>query len=96
MLTQDQSQFTKLTAQTQVDRKKEKEIGARMISADYTDVEALTKVLEDSKIHTVISTLPLLGTAQHELNLVAAADKSSTTRRYVPSTWVIDFEDDLV
>ncbi|KAH6668598.1 hypothetical protein F5X68DRAFT_249384 [Plectosphaerella plurivora] len=77
------------------DEEKANEIGARIISADYTSVEALTKLLEDNKIQTVVSTLQLMGGAQHELNLVVAADRSSTTRRYVPSTWVVDFGEEF-
>ena len=57
---------------------------------DYGDVNGLTQILEDSGIETVISTLNLEHEAgsQAQLNLIAAADRSRTTRRIIPSEFL--------
>ncbi|KAL5610874.1 hypothetical protein FOBRF1_006991 [Fusarium oxysporum] len=73
------------------DEKKEKEIGARIIPVDYTSIDALTKVLEDNRIQTVISALNTMGVAEPELNLIAAADRASATKRYIPSIWGAEY-----
>ena len=65
----------------------EKDLGARIVPVDYTSVDALTKTLEDNKVDTVISTLSGLVGPEPDFNLIAAAEKSSTTKRYVPNTW---------
>ncbi|WAO87485.1 NmrA domain-containing protein [Fusarium falciforme] len=65
------------------DEEKEKQIGARILQVDYTNIEALTKVLED------LSTEP-------EFNLIAAADKSTPTKRYVGNVWGVDYTDEFV
>lgn len=58
---------------------------------DYTSIDALTKVLEDNRIQTVISALNTMGVAEPELNLIAAADRASTTKRYIPSIWGAEY-----
>ncbi|KAM5361869.1 hypothetical protein ACJA88_014287 [Fusarium oxysporum] len=73
------------------DEKKEKEIGARIIPVDYTSIDTLTKVLEDNRIQTVISALNTMGVAEPELNLIAAADRASATKRYIPSIWGAEY-----
>lgn len=65
----------------------EKDLGARIVPVDYTSVDALAKTLEDNKVDTVISTLSGLVGPEPDFNLIAAAEKSSTTKRYVPNTW---------
>lgn len=54
---------------------------------DYTSIDTLTKVLEDNMIQTVISALNTMVVAEPELNLIAAADRASATKRYIPSIW---------
>jgi hypothetical protein len=51
---------------------------------------SLTKILEDHHIDTVISTINLETDAGSEaqLNLIAAADESRVTRRFIPSEFV--------
>jgi hypothetical protein len=70
-----------------VDEEKQKAIGATFISVDYTDVDSLTKVLEENKVETVVSTISGMGDVQPELNLIKASDKSTLTKRYIPSIW---------
>jgi hypothetical protein len=56
---------------------------------DYNDIESLTKILDDNSIHTIISTIAVRDevAAQSELNMIAAATKSSSVKRYVASCW---------
>lgn len=60
-----------------------------MFAVDYNDVEQLTKTLEENNVHTVISTIVMYDAvaAQSEMNLIAAAAKSSPTKRFVASNW---------
>ncbi|KAF6809278.1 hypothetical protein CMUS01_13717 [Colletotrichum musicola] len=60
---------------------------ARIAKVDYDDVEGLKQLLESENVETVISTISILSAAQSQaqLNLIAAADSSSSTRRFVPS-----------
>ena len=62
---------------------------AKVIAVDYTNVEELTKTLEENNIHTVISTIVMYDpeAAQAERSFIAAADKSSCTKRFVVSNW---------
>jgi len=67
-----------------------------VFAVDYNDVEQLTKTLEEHNVHTVISTIVMFDptAAQAEANLVAAAAKSSTTKRFVSSNWGTATPDD--
>lgn len=58
---------------------------------NYTDLETLTAILQYRNIDTVISTINLETEAgsQAQLNLIAAADRSQTTRRFIPSEFHI-------
>lgn len=62
---------------------------AKVIAVDYTNVEELTKTLEENNIHTVISTIVMYDpeAAKAERNFIAAAEKSSCTKRFVVSNW---------
>ncbi|TEA12126.1 Oxidoreductase swnN [Colletotrichum sidae] len=53
----------------------------------YDDVDSLVRVLEDNGIDTVISALTMESEAgsKSQLNLIAAADRSSATHRFIPS-----------
>lgn len=57
---------------------------------DYSDVEALTRALEENNIHTVVSALQMLeagGSVSREVELIRAADASKTTKRMISSNW---------
>jgi hypothetical protein len=56
---------------------------------DYSNVEALTRVLEDNKIHTLISALTMFPSEGEvrEVELIRAADASKTTKRMISSEW---------
>jgi len=79
-----------LTAE-QASETKSKELGADVLAIDYTDVNSIVKVLEDHKIDTLISTLGSMFGQDPELALIQAADKSKSTKRYIPSAWGIKY-----
>lgn len=56
---------------------------------DYNDIEQVTRLLEISNVHTVISTIAVLNeaTGRSELDLVAASARSATTKRFIASNW---------
>ncbi|KAI1244184.1 hypothetical protein MGN70_014054 [Eutypa lata] len=66
-------------------------VGLPIVEVDYQSVDALVAVLEKHQIHTVISTLALHihGVGQAQLNLIEAANKSATTKRFVASSWAV-------
>ncbi|KAI8712566.1 NmrA domain-containing protein [Fusarium sp. LHS14.1] len=74
---------------------KEKQIGAKILPVNYSDVDGLTKVLEDNNIETVISTLNTMGATEPELNLIAAADRAKSTKRFVPSIWGVKYTQEI-
>jgi hypothetical protein len=66
------------------------------LEVDYADVDATTRLLERHDVHTIVSALSLKtadGSAA-ELQLVAAAAKSSTTKRFMASDWSIPIPSD--
>ncbi|KAL7908493.1 hypothetical protein GGI35DRAFT_486568 [Trichoderma velutinum] len=68
----------------------EAELSLSVIVVDYSDVEAVTKSLEDHHVDTVISALStsaLDGSAPKEIELIRAANASKTTRRMISSDW---------
>jgi saccharopine dehydrogenase-like NADP-dependent oxidoreductase len=58
-------------------------------AVDYNNVDQLTKTLDANNVHTIISTIVMIYpiAAQSELDLVAAAAKSYSTKRFVASNW---------
>lgn len=67
-----------------------------MIETDYTDPVSLQHTLESNHVEAVISTLAILTSNEAELNLVSAADASSCTRRFIPSSWGIPYSERYV
>ncbi|KXH43657.1 hypothetical protein CSIM01_11984 [Colletotrichum simmondsii] len=65
--------------------------GAKIVLADYSNIEALSLLLEENSVETVISTIGFTGpeAAQSQLNLIAAADKANSTHRFVPSEFSV-------
>lgn len=57
------------------------------MAVDYTDTGRLTEQLETNKIEIVISIINSLGEVSAELSLIQAAEKSASTKRYIPSIW---------
>ncbi|RSL53855.1 hypothetical protein CEP53_007604 [Fusarium sp. AF-6] len=62
--------------------------GAEYAVTNYDDIEGTVEMLESNMVDTVISALTIAGpSAQAQLNLIAAADKSSTVHRFIPSEY---------
>ncbi|KAF7169732.1 hypothetical protein CNMCM5623_002384 [Aspergillus felis] len=61
----------------------------RQVQVDYDDIPSLVQVLEQHAIHTIISAIGIFDamTSQSQLNLIQAAEKSSVTKRFVPSEY---------
>ncbi|KAL1622036.1 hypothetical protein SLS56_008920 [Neofusicoccum ribis] len=68
--------------------------GVSSIQVDYYDVDGLKDTLEKHQINTVISATSINGSAdgQAQLNLIKASEKSSATKRFIPSEWALDSE----
>jgi hypothetical protein len=64
--------------------------------ADYSDVGSLTNLLERNRIDTVVSAMPLTDddTSNSQLNLIEAADQSSSTKRFIPSEYGILYNEE--
>lgn len=67
-----------------------------LLTPSYDSVDSLEEHLKSNKIHTLISVLspPTPEVHQIELNLIRAAAKSRTVKRFVPSEWGVDFSHD--
>ncbi|PQE18288.1 nmra-like family protein [Rutstroemia sp. NJR-2017a WRK4] len=77
------------------DDEKAKEIGAPIIAVDYSNPDAIASVLEQNNIDTVVSALSSMAPPEQEVNLITAADKSSVTKRYIPSIWAIKYTEEI-
>ncbi|KAK5663221.1 hypothetical protein OQA88_6639 [Cercophora sp. LCS_1] len=66
----------------------EAKLGAPIMAADYANPSSLAEILTTSNVHTVISTLDTNNSGPAaDLALIAAADASPVTKRYIPSIW---------
>lgn len=61
------------------------------VCVDYSDIDSMAKVLDENKVHTIISALRVFDSATSlaESNLVKAAAKADSTKRFVASAWGI-------
>jgi dTDP-4-dehydrorhamnose reductase len=68
-----------------------KTLDVPVISVDYSNVDSLSNTLEENKIDTIISTVPITddSASESQLNLIDAAIKSPRTKRFVPSEFGI-------
>lgn len=73
-----------------------KELGVPLLLADYSNVGSLTNLLESNKIDTVISALAVLddATSTVQLNLIEAAEDSSSTKRFIPSEFGLRYTEE--
>lgn len=56
------------------------------MAVNYDNIEETAKTLEAHKVDTIISALNIEGPSeQAQLKLIAAADKSQVTKRFIPS-----------
>ncbi|PNP86570.1 hypothetical protein FNYG_00272 [Fusarium nygamai] len=69
--------------------------GAKVVSVDYTNTDELAATLEANSIETVISTINSMDDVSAELSLIKAAEKSASTKRYIPSIWGIKYTEEI-
>ncbi|KAF3919596.1 hypothetical protein ABW20_dc0103516 [Dactylellina cionopaga] len=67
-----------------------------MITVDYDSVDDLTRALEANKVDTVISALNIKGGPSPDFNLIAAAEKATSVKRYVANIWGMIFPEEVV
>ncbi|KAF5962284.1 nmra-like family protein [Fusarium bulbicola] len=86
--------FTVVVLARKSDPEKEKELDTTIVAVDYTDVNDLVAKLDEHKVNTVISTIDtMMGGSEPELNLIKAADRSSSVKRFIPSVWDCKYSD---
>ncbi|KAF3914846.1 hypothetical protein ABW20_dc0104407 [Dactylellina cionopaga] len=82
-------QVVVLGRKTSETAKSDQDPDAPILSIDYDDVDATALLLKNNNVHTIISTIHVLdetgSTAQ--VNLIKAAAKSGSVKRFVPSEW---------
>ncbi|EQB47239.1 hypothetical protein CGLO_13637 [Colletotrichum gloeosporioides Cg-14] len=60
--------------------------GPSFVAINYDDIQEASKTLEAYNVDTILSALNIEGPSeQSQLNLIAAADLSQVTRRFIPS-----------
>lgn len=72
------------------------ENSAPVTEVDYAEVDAVARLLEANDVHTVISAINLRSAegGDAEVDLVAAAARSSTTKRFMASDWAAPIPSD--
>ncbi|RAK96772.1 uncharacterized protein BO80DRAFT_391028 [Aspergillus ibericus CBS 121593] len=70
----------------------------QQMQINYDDIDSVAQTLEKHEIHTIISAIGIYSdeTSQCQLNLIHAAEKSSATRRFVPSEYSFIQTQDLL
>ncbi|CAG8208349.1 unnamed protein product [Penicillium olsonii] len=61
----------------------------RNVQIKYDDIASMTQELERHNIHTIISAIGLVSdeTCRSQLNLIEAAERSTSTKRFIPSEY---------
>ncbi|CAG7953457.1 unnamed protein product [Penicillium olsonii] len=61
----------------------------RNVQIKYDDIASMTQELERHNIHTIISAIGLVSdeTCRSQLNLIEAAERSASTKRFIPSEY---------
>ncbi|KAH7161739.1 hypothetical protein EDB81DRAFT_925388 [Dactylonectria macrodidyma] len=90
----EQGKYQLIVLSRKADKETEELIGASIVAIDYANVDELVKVLETNNVHTVISTLGAATPAESEKNLILAADKANSTKRFIPSVFGIKYRQD--
>ncbi|KAJ0356677.1 hypothetical protein COL154_010896 [Colletotrichum chrysophilum] len=66
--------------------------GIRFVAVDYANVDSLVSVLQENSTEIVISAVNnITGENDAELNLIRAAERSSTTKRFIPSYFGVPY-----
>ena len=70
---------------------KTEQLGAKVVSINYGSVDSIVQALQENNIDTLLSTIDSTAGAAPELTLIEAADRSTVTKRYIPSSWGIKY-----
>ncbi|KAJ5184465.1 hypothetical protein N7491_007670 [Penicillium cf. griseofulvum] len=72
------------------------ELGVPIEPTQYSNVESLAKFLEDNKIDTIVSAMAVVddNSSSSQLNLIAAANQSLNTKRFIPSEYGIAYTEE--
>jgi hypothetical protein len=59
------------------------------LAADYDDIDATSKLLQDNNVNTLICAIGILNetASKSQLNLIKAAEQSHCTRRFVIASY---------
>ncbi|GME46751.1 putative nmra-like family protein [Neofusicoccum parvum] len=74
-----------------ISRKASSNTDVPVIAVDYSNVNNLRTALEENQVHTVVCALMVMDetAGQSQINLIKAADKSSSTKRFIVSEYGI-------
>jgi hypothetical protein len=69
------------------------DLGLPSFVVNYNDITSLIKFLEEHKVGTIISAFGINATSlsRSQANLIKAADASSVTKRFIPSSFAIRY-----
>lgn len=74
-----------------------RQLGVTIVTVDYSSIEDITRVLEDNGVHTLISNVFISdGITPSQHNLIYGAEASSATKRFVPSTFDVPYNEESV
>ncbi|KAF5659154.1 SDR family [Fusarium circinatum] len=75
-----------------------KATGSETRAVNYSDIDALASLLESEHVDTVISMLPIDNdeSGQAQLNLIEAAERSTCTKRFLPSEFGMVYTKDNI
>ncbi|KAL4752094.1 hypothetical protein BDW72DRAFT_202655 [Aspergillus terricola var. indicus] len=71
---------------------------ARQVEVNYANIPSLTQILNEHKVHTIISAISLYGEedSKAQLSLIQAAEDAAETRRFIPSEYSFVQTEDLL
>ncbi|KAK1842843.1 nmra-like family protein [Colletotrichum chrysophilum] len=71
---------------------------SKLVVVDYTSIESLTKVLDTHQVRTVVSTVSIADDASGmaQMNLIEAAVACQHTKRFMPSEFGANYDDEFV
>ncbi|RSL91451.1 hypothetical protein CDV31_015468 [Fusarium ambrosium] len=78
------------------DANQARELGVKIVTVDYSDIKDITQVLEAEDVHTLISNVFISdGVTPSQHNLIYAAEASNVTKRFVPSTFDVPYDEEM-
>ncbi|KAJ3548981.1 hypothetical protein NM208_g568 [Fusarium decemcellulare] len=76
----------------------ETELGVPVLAIDYGDPAAISRVIDDHQVHTIISVMTVPGqtSSNSQINLIRGAALSRTCKRFAPSEFGVVYEESYV